>query len=168
MRTGGIPVLEQPAFSWMLKFKPIAEALREMGAVTAVRDVCRDGAPWKKSTAIAAPDAAVMQLNGRCRCPPGAAHQALRGRAPDGRSWTAIASPYLRPFAVRMARLWPQLRNIPMGCAHPRRAGAIGAGGGSLLALAPSGCVAFVGRGAAGRAAEYRRQQRLRGHRRLR
>ena len=54
------------------------------------RPVCQDGAPWQKYTTIKAASQVVESLSARCNCNE---HQIkLRGKAPDGRWWTAHAS----------------------------------------------------------------------------
>lgn len=63
---------------------------------------CAFGAPWKKPTSIltSLQELAVLQLLCTCRC----ADQILAGKAPDGRNWTAVASPYWPELTVSWAK----------------------------------------------------------------
>ena len=60
---------------------------------------CAFGAPWKKPTTILKTMLALSSIQRYCfcKCP----HQVLAGKSPDGRNWTAVASPY-----------WPELTHV--------------------------------------------------------
>ena len=64
-------------------------------------DVCSFGAPWKKPTGLAANFEKIIDLVRYCTCKK--PHQILRGTGPDGRAWTAVASPYWPAFAEEWA-----------------------------------------------------------------
>ena len=96
---------EQPDTSLMWEYMPVKTAIKD--AFLAIRDVCMDGAPWKKPTRLAGNHACVEGLH--LRCCGGHAHQPLEGCAPCGSNWTALASPYWPAFAARMAEAWKHL-----------------------------------------------------------
>ena len=96
---------EQPDSSLMWAYRPVRSAV--LHASFATRDVCMDGAPWKKPTRLAANSACIEGLH--LRCCGGHDHQPLEGCAPCGRNWTAIASPYWPTFAQKMACAWQHL-----------------------------------------------------------
>jgi len=130
-RAEGVWVLEQPASSLMLLRPDYRTLLRECGACRATRDVCMDGAPWRKPTALDSNHSAVQQLT--CRCCGGHDHVTLEGKAPDGRNWTAVASPYWPQFADRMARVWPQLRSTERSEGRAHTAGFMAPGADTTL-----------------------------------
>ena len=74
--------------------------VRGVGACRAVRGVCVDGAPWRNPTAIIANSSVASSL--RASCPGCATRVTLAGKAPDGRQWTAIASPCWPAFCARV------------------------------------------------------------------
>ena len=113
---GGFWQLEQPSGSIMLLWEPWAAFVRGVGACRADRDVCVDGAPWRKPTAIIANSSVVSTL--RASCPGCATHVELAGKAPDGRQWTAIVSPYWPAFCDRWVAVWGFCRELPI-VAHP-------------------------------------------------
>ena len=96
--------LEQRASSLMLHLPWLKELLADPAVFKAVRCICVDGAPWMKPTAIIANSRHILDLN--AACPGCASHIPLQGKSPDGRSWTAVASPYWPAFALRMLRSW--------------------------------------------------------------
>ena len=100
--------LEQPASSLMLHLPSFKELLADPAVFKAVRCVCVDGAPWMKPTAIIANSRHILDLN--AACPGCASHISLKGKSPDGHSWTVVASPYWPAFALRMVRSWEWAR----------------------------------------------------------
>ena len=95
----------------MLCLPAFRKLLAEPQTYMAVRHVCADGAPWKKPTALVANHHCILQCNARC---PGCRwHQPLQGKAPNGRSWTSIASPYWPAFARKMVLTWSWAKDLP-------------------------------------------------------
>ena len=87
---------EQPATSLMWLFTAVLLLMQKATSFAVLIDVCMFGAPWRKPTTIAANFASILRLRRKCN---GQHHHiSLQGNSPDGRSWTAVASPY-----------WPQL-----------------------------------------------------------
>ena len=66
-------------------------------------DVCWYGAPWKKTTGLAANFKQIEDVSRTCCCTK--PHITLRGQGPVGKVWTAIASPYWPAFAAAWARV---------------------------------------------------------------
>ena len=64
-----------------------------------------------KPTALVANSPEITRLN--AECPGCTSHIPLRGKCPDGRSWTAVASPYWPLFARRMAQNWAWAQTLP-------------------------------------------------------
>ena len=94
----------------MLHLPSFKKLLKEPGVYKAVRCVCKDGAPWKKPTAIIANSVHILALDAVCPgCP---SHITLQGKAPGGESWTSIASPYWPMFAKKMAQTWAWAKNL--------------------------------------------------------
>ena len=96
--------LEQPASSLMLQLPSFRKLLADPSVHLAARCVCVDGAPWRKPTAVIANSSSILKLN--ADCPGCKSHIVLQGKAPDGRSWTSIASSYWPAFARAMAKSW--------------------------------------------------------------
>ena len=94
--------LEQPFSSLMWLFKPMLDCMTRHCVAYVYVDVCWFGAPWKKPTSIATNFAPLSSLSRTCCCI--SAHLSLQGNAPDGRSWTAVASPYWPSFAKTWAK----------------------------------------------------------------
>ena len=94
---GGVAIIEQPASSLMLVSKFLTRTVYKVPHFWGVRDVCLDGAPWKKPTALLCTHEAIEAINGQCQG--GHKHIALRGKAPCGRNWTQVACPYWPGFA---------------------------------------------------------------------
>ena len=94
----------------MLHMPCFKKLLNEPSVHMAVRCVCADGAPWKKATAIIANTEQILRLN--AGCPGCERHIVLQGKAPDGRSWTSVASPYWPSFAKAMARSWEWAKHL--------------------------------------------------------
>ena len=101
---------EQPASSLMLRLPSVLALMADPAVHTAVRCICADGAPWRKPTAIIGNSESVMQM--AAPCPGCASHTILQGKAPDGRAWTAVASPYWPGFAQKMARSWSWAKSV--------------------------------------------------------
>ena len=108
MKAGRWFQLEQPASSLMLHLPSFKDLIKDTNVFMAVRCVCADGAPWMKPTAIIANSKHILNLN--ARCPGCKSHISLQGKSPDGRSWTAVASPYWPAFARLMAKSWAWAR----------------------------------------------------------
>ena len=96
--------IELPASSPVLELQPFKDLLVRPNTYIVVRHVCADGAPWQKPTAIISNSKCILSL--RASCPGCKSHITLRGKAPDGRSWTSVASPYWPAFARRLAETW--------------------------------------------------------------
>ena len=92
---------EQPWTSLMWIYPPVKAFLLKYCEAKAYIDVCSFGAPWKKPTGLAANFEKILELVRYCTCTK--PHQILRGTGPDGRAWTAIASPYWPAFADEWA-----------------------------------------------------------------
>ena len=59
------------------------------------RDVCRDGAPWRKPTSLYSSNAAISEISGTCNCGWWVSQIRLVGVCPQaGENWTKIAGPY--------------------------------------------------------------------------
>ena len=58
--------LEQPLSSIMLLLPSVVSLLKEPDVFLAKRDVCADGAPWRKSTAVIANSREIGRLNAHC------------------------------------------------------------------------------------------------------
>ena len=82
-------------------YPPVKAFLLKYCEAKAYIDVCSFGAPWKKPTGLAANFENILELVRYCTCT--RPHQILRGTGPDGRAWTAIASPYWPAFADEWA-----------------------------------------------------------------
>ena len=108
-RAGGYFQIEQPALSPMLKLPSVAALLDQADVFHAVRFLCADGAPWKNPTTIIANHSCILAL--AAGCPGCKTHIRLQGKAPDGRSWRSIASPYWPTFANQLARTWSWAKN---------------------------------------------------------
>ena len=91
--------MEQPASSLMLKTKAVLKLFNDCNASVAIRSVCMDGAPWRKDTAIASSNSCVLEISAVCNHGSEAQHISLVGKAPCGRFWTAVASPFWPAFA---------------------------------------------------------------------
>ena len=89
---------EQPSTSIMLDFAPVSLLFVAHAVISVIIDVCAFGAPWRKPIVIVAHFADVSVLKRKCSCT--SPHLSLQGNAPDGRSWIAVASPYLLGCAV--------------------------------------------------------------------
>ena len=98
---GNLWTWEQPWTSLMWIYPPVKEFLTMYCIALAYIDVCSFGAPWKKPTGLAANFEKILDLVRYCTCKK--PHQILRGTGPDGRAWTAIASPYWPAFAEEWA-----------------------------------------------------------------
>ena len=108
--------LEQPKTSLMLPCTRVVDMIKATDAVTACRSPCLDGAPWEKPTAIVSNFVGILDANGGC--PGGHKHIVLSGKAPDGRSWTAVASPYWPAFASVIAQVFTPLLALTNSCAR--------------------------------------------------
>ena len=106
MATKSFWQVEQPESSLMWYLPAFLELRRKFFHAT--RDVCMDGAPWCKPTTIIANFEGIQALE--CRCKGGHDHLPLVGRAPDGRSWMAIACPYWPGFTQALAKVWKRCK----------------------------------------------------------
>lgn len=106
----GLPVaLEQPETSIMWAQPPHAALARDRRTLRLTTEMCMWGAPWRKPTSLLAAGLDLHRVAAR-RCASthecarsGKAHRALRGRAPNGKWWTAIAQAYRRNFCAAIA-----------------------------------------------------------------
>ena len=102
-------IMENPATSRLWLCPPIRRLLASASVVTL--DACQYGAPWRKSTRLAAWNVDVSSLERRCVASHGICsrskkpHQPLVGVAPDGQFWTAKASPYAFELCEAVSRL---------------------------------------------------------------
>ena len=67
------------------------------------------GAPWRKGTVVIANRHNVEGVHRSCPSTPHT-HIKLEGKAPDGRSWTAVAGPYWPAFAREWATCWDEAK----------------------------------------------------------
>ena len=120
-RAKGYIQLEQPESSSMLRLPSFRKWLAEVNIFLAVRDICVDGAPWQKPTALVANHECILRCSARC---PGCRwHQPLKGYAPDGRPWTEVASPYWPSFARKLASVWAWAKHLPRDRSNAHLAG---------------------------------------------
>ena len=110
-RRRSIPcALENPDAS-RLWIAPAVLRLLKGARVARVRtDFCQWGTPWRKRTAFAAVCGDFSRVSRLCcrtsNCCSRSLrpHQQLKGIAPDGRFWTAVAEPYPRPLCRILAK----------------------------------------------------------------
>ena len=107
-RSGGLWTLEQPATSIMWDFPAIRTLMTKLQAIFVLTDVCWFGAPWRKPTTIATNHQPLLQVAKKCVCQ--RPHLSLQGNCPDGRSWTAVASPYWPSYAAAWAASFADVR----------------------------------------------------------
>ena len=110
----GFYQLEQPTSSLMLVTDSVVNLKNDAPVYRMDREVCADGAPWKKATALIANNACITYLDQKCNC--GQGHIALAGKAANNRNWTAIASSYWPMFALRTAGCWQWAQNGVVEC----------------------------------------------------
>ena len=91
--------LEQPESSLMWMFTPMADFIAARNLFIFTFHACAFGAPWKKPTSILTSMIELSAIQRMCSCR--RPHQVLAGKSPDGRNWTAVASPY-----------WPELTHV--------------------------------------------------------
>ena len=101
---------EQPSSSLMLLYSVVVAFFAKVRACWAHRDVCCDGAPWKKSTCLVASHAEITTLNASCNNQH--SHIKLEGQSPSGENWTAVAGPYWPEFARKIAKTWAFLQEV--------------------------------------------------------
>ena len=70
----------------------MVDCMTRHAVVNVYIDACAFGAPWKKPTTIMSNFAPLASVSRTCACV--RSHLVLQGNSPDGRSWTAVASPY--------------------------------------------------------------------------
>ena len=94
-------VLENPDTSWLWRQRGYRRFRDPSSGLLWRGDLCFFGTPWRKRTRVACSG----ELQGRrsfCRCL--GPHQILRGRrVGTGESWTVLAQPYPKHFAVTLA-----------------------------------------------------------------
>ena len=92
---GSRAILEQPSSSLMWVFQAFKGLHESVKGWFGNRDVCLDGAPWKKPTSFYANDKAITTISGTCNCTSDIVHIALSGKCERiGENWTKIAGPY--------------------------------------------------------------------------
>ena len=99
---------EQPASSPLLLIPPWEQLQQRAWKIT--RDMCMDGAPWRKPTALLANHECIKQL--ACNCDGTHTHIALAGKAPCSRKWTDVACPYWPQFAAVIVKCWSHLLSV--------------------------------------------------------
>ena len=72
--------------------QPVAIFFAQFAVAWAYACVCAWGAPWRKETVVIANRHNVEGVHRSCPSTPHT-HIKLEGKAPDGRSWTAVAGP---------------------------------------------------------------------------
>ena len=96
---GSRVILEQPSTSLMWLFQPFNDLHESVKGWFGNRDVCPDGAPWRKPTSFYSNEKAITSISGVCNC--SVKHIALVGKCErTGENWTKIAGPYW-PGTVR-------------------------------------------------------------------
>eukprot|EP00959_Pyramimonas_sp_CCMP1952_P165512 3459844-Pyramimonas_sp.AAC.1 len=92
--------MENPSTSRIWLAPPVASLVRSAAWTCIGADFCQWGTPWRKRTAFLGPHidlSRIIKVCTRslwCCSKPARPHQALEGRAPDGRFWTAVAEAY--------------------------------------------------------------------------
>ena len=96
---GSRVILEQPTTSLMWSFQPFNDLHESVKGWFGNRDVCLDGAPWRKPSSFYLNEKAITSISGVCNC--SVKHIALVGKCERiGENWTKIAGPYW-PVIVR-------------------------------------------------------------------
>ena len=96
---GSRVVLKQPTTSLMWLFQAFVDLHSGVKGWFGNRDVCLDGAPWRKPTSFYSNEKAIITTSGTCNCT--VKHIALVGKCEEtGENWTKIAGPYW-PGTVR-------------------------------------------------------------------
>ena len=77
---GSRAILEQPTSSIMWVFQAFKDLHSSVKGWFGNRDVCLDGAPWKKPTSFYSNDKAITTISGTCNCTVDIVHIALVGK----------------------------------------------------------------------------------------
>ena len=90
---GARAVLEQQTASIMWVFQPFVALHEYVKGWFGNRDVCLDGAPWRKPTSFYSNDKSITTISGICNC--NVKHIALVGKNEEtGGTWTKHAGPH--------------------------------------------------------------------------
>ena len=122
VRANGDAVLEQPKSSLMFKLKRFRQCVRRLALHTVSRDVCLDGAPWRKPTTLVTTCPRLWDIHAQC-CDRNHQHIQFRGQSPSGKPWTLIASAYWRPFMDTVASCFDGMQADPTTVATSYKAG---------------------------------------------